>query len=108
MKKLFAIALLILLTACVSPPPVTTPNDVIAQGYVAVEVIAKSVADGQASGSLSGAQAIQLKSQLQEAHDLFDAAAKAPEGSSEANAALSRAQGLLNLAKLYIIHAGDK
>jgi len=108
MKKLFAIALFALLSACVTPPPVSTPGDAIGQGYVAIEIVAKSVANAQASGTLEASQAAQLKAQLQAAQDAFNTAAQAPAGSDEAATALSRAQGLLNLTKLYLTHNGVK
>lgn len=104
MKKCLAICFLALLTACVTPPPVKTPQDVMAQGYVAVEVIAKSVATAQQGGTLDATGAQQMKEYLQQSKDLLDTAAGAPVGSDAATNALSQAQALLNLARQYLIN----
>jgi hypothetical protein len=106
MKKLLAVVLISLLAACVSPPPVSTPNDAIGQGYELVRDVSLSVASAQRSGAIDQFTATDLKEKLQEAHDLLDAAALAPAGSTEANEALSRAQGTINLIRVYLSHQG--
>lgn len=104
MKKYLAICLLALLTACVTPPPIKTPQDVLAQSYVAVEVIAKSVATAQQGGTIDATGAQQVKGYLQESKTLLDTAAQAPVGSDAATNALSQAQTVLNLARQYLVN----
>lgn len=104
MKKYLAICFLALLTACVTPPPVKTPQDVMAQGYIAIEAIAKTVATDQQGGLLDPIGTAQVKEYLQEAKMLLDTAAGAPAGSDAATNALSQAQALLNLARQYLIN----
>jgi starvation-inducible outer membrane lipoprotein len=106
MKKLLAIALFAALAACVSPPPIKDQQDVLAQSYVAIEVVANSVASAQQSGTVEASDASRIKGQLQQAKTLLDAAAQAPIGSDARANALTQAQAILNLARQYLVNHG--
>jgi len=81
----------------------------LAQSYVAVEVVAKSVASNQQTGAIEPSDAQRIKAQLQEAKNLLDVAAQAPIGSDARANAITQAQALLSLARQYLVnHGGAK
>lgn len=106
MRKYLVIALLSLLTACVTPAPIENPQDAIAQAYTAETTVAQSVANAQTSGLIDGAEAQRLKLQLQSAHDFTDYAAHQPVGSTAQQTALQQAQAALNLIRQTLTSRG--
>lgn len=94
------------LPGCIAPALAQNDQDMIAQGYAAVEDIGHTVADAQKIHSVSDSDAKNIKVALQEAHDLLDSAKAAPAGSDNRLQQLTRAQNILALIRQQIVAQG--
>jgi len=69
LKKLIAIALLTLLTACVTPPPITDTNDAFAESYATVNTMTGWVASAERNQLIDHSKAIELYKRIRDAND---------------------------------------
>lgn len=106
MKKLIAIVLLSLLTACVTPPRIETRQDAFAVSYGQLEAVAKDVQDTRASGLITDVQALQLKVQLNKAIQLTAEAEKL--SGVDASSRQETAKAILQDVKQVLISHGAK
>lgn len=105
MNKSLVIAALVLLTGCVTPPPITDTNDAFAESYATVNTMTGWVASAERNQLLDHAKAVDLYKRIRDVNDgIYQAQSlKDPVASKDA---LSTAQAILKGLQKDLVQQG--